>query len=88
MAPAAGLSWQLPAEPEGENLHAPSLYPANGERLLLPKCQVSPPRKMIESPAFIEVEAQVEVQVDMPGACSHGELWLVPLLESEPFAAM
>jgi hypothetical protein len=43
---------------------------------------------MKESPGCGVVDAQVPEQLVMPGAWSHGVVFDVPLLESEPFAAM
>jgi hypothetical protein len=39
---------------------------------------------MIESPALIVVDLQLLVQVCIPGACCHGLVFAVPLLESFP----
>jgi hypothetical protein len=42
---------------------------------------------MMLSPGLIDVEEQVPAQFGMPGACSHGVVFEVPLFESEPLAA-
>jgi len=59
----------------------------------VPKCHVSPPRKISPVPGGIPppwfcAAAQLAEQFGIWGACCHGEASLVPLLESEPFAAM
>jgi hypothetical protein len=48
---------------------------------------VSPPRRITLSPAFGVIAAQVLEQFNIPGACSQGVVFVVPLFESEPVAA-
>jgi hypothetical protein len=48
--------------------------------------QITPPFRMIESPGLMVAELHTPVQVCIPGACCHGLVFEVPLLESLPLA--
>jgi hypothetical protein len=76
----------LTLHPEDEPLHCQFHGIPIGEPADV--CHVSPPRIMNESPGCGATELHVALQPAMPGACCHGVVFAVPLLESEPLAAM